>query len=280
VLVPVGILNEWHEPPVFHGVDRSRLEEGGVIPSTWRELGVGVTSAPLEGLHLEAYLTTGLDPTELRANGLVNARKNGSLVDARSLQLSARAEVEPFLGFLVGASGVFGDMGGRLAGVTRFTDKNGAPLALFVPLYLVDGDARLRKWNVEARTVVAAAFMPKNGDLMQASDENGTPLFHADNIGALPTRMLGASLELAYNVLGLFDTSQELLPFARVEFVDQQSEVPTGFQRDARLDTKELTVGLTYRPIRQVALKCDFQLRNRRLGLDEVQADVGLGFMF
>lgn len=286
VLVPIGIMNQWHEPPVFHGVERPRLEEGAIIPSTWRELGAGVVGEPLPGLRYEAYLSTSLDPTRLRDSGLAAARTHGGLVPAQTLQLSARAELEPFLGFLVGVSGIAGDLGGSFLGARPFFDVNSDPLPLFLPLYAASGDARLRKGGVEARVLVTSFFLPLSGDLMQARRADGSALFPVDKggTGAVPTRMLGASLELAVDVLRPFAvalaTEQQLLPFLRLELYDGQSAVPDGFEPDPFYDVKELTLGLSYRPIQQVVVKADVQVRNRRLGFDEAQANVGLGFMF
>lgn len=289
VLVPIGILNQWHEPPVFHGVERARLEEGGIIPSTWRELGAGVVGEPLPGLRYEAYLSTSLDPTRLRDSGLGPARTHGGLAPAQTLQLSARAELEPFLGFLVGMSGVAGELGGTFVGARPFFDVNGDPLPLVLPLYGFSGDARLRRWGLEARALVTGFFLPKSGDLMQARRADGSLFFPIDTsskarTGALPTAMLGVSAEIAYDVLRPFaaalDTEQQLLPFVRLEVYDGQSGVPEGFVRDAFYDVRELTAGVSYRPIQQVVLKADVQVRNRRLGFDEAQANVGLGFMF
>ena len=40
-LLPVGIINETHEPPTFFGVERNPVESN-IIPSTWWEAGVGI----------------------------------------------------------------------------------------------------------------------------------------------------------------------------------------------------------------------------------------------
>ena len=40
VLVPVGIINERHEPPTFHGVERTFVDTV-IVPTTWRDTGVG-----------------------------------------------------------------------------------------------------------------------------------------------------------------------------------------------------------------------------------------------
>ena len=41
LLAPVGIINERHEPPVFHGVERPFVDTV-IIPTTWFDMGVGV----------------------------------------------------------------------------------------------------------------------------------------------------------------------------------------------------------------------------------------------
>ena len=41
VLVPMGIINERHEPPVFQGVERPFVDTV-IVPTTWFEVGAGV----------------------------------------------------------------------------------------------------------------------------------------------------------------------------------------------------------------------------------------------
>jgi len=40
-IIPVGILNETHEPPTFYGVERNEVEKR-IIPTTWWEAGAAV----------------------------------------------------------------------------------------------------------------------------------------------------------------------------------------------------------------------------------------------
>lgn len=285
VLIPFGILNQWHEPPVFHGVNRARLEEG-LIPSTWRELGGGIVGELHPGVSYELYLTTGLDAQRAQPTGWLAARQNGGLVDASSLMASGRVELEPVLGAIVGVAGLYNETGGLPFSAERFADATGAPVRLTLPLIAVEADARIRRGGLEARTLVTSWHYPNAGDLMAAKRTDGSPAVAVDDEkGAIPTQMLGAQLELAYDVLALLphvgvETEQQLLPFARVEFIDLHAAVPDGFVRDPSLSTKELTVGLSYRPIPQVVLKADGQLRNRIRGNDEVQGNIGLGLMF
>jgi hypothetical protein len=60
-LVPVGFLNETHEPTTFYGVERNPVERN-IIPTTWREAGAMVT-APIgdSGFSYDFALTSGLN---------------------------------------------------------------------------------------------------------------------------------------------------------------------------------------------------------------------------
>ncbi len=282
VLIPIGILNQWHEPPIFHGVDRARLEET-LIPSTWRELGAGVVGELRPGLSYEAYLTTGLDPLRFQPGAIGGGRGNGGLVSLDSLMLSGRLELEPFLGFLVGVSGIYGETGGLPFSPERFADANTTPVRLTLPLAVVEADARVRRNGLEARALVVSMHYPNAADLMAAQRVDGSPTIVLPDAtkGAIATWMTGAQLELAYDVFHPFAfTEAQLLPFVRLEYIDAQAEVPSPFLGDGSLRTKELTMGLSYRPIQQVVLKLDGQLRNRQVGNDEVQLNAGLGLMF
>ena len=58
-LMPVGILNETHEPPTFYGVERNPVEKH-IVPSTWWEGGAMVSGEITPGLGYDAAVTSGL----------------------------------------------------------------------------------------------------------------------------------------------------------------------------------------------------------------------------
>ena len=58
-LIPVGILNETHEPPTFYGVERNDVENI-IIPSTWWEAGAGIRGNLAGGLSWDAAVHSGL----------------------------------------------------------------------------------------------------------------------------------------------------------------------------------------------------------------------------
>jgi hypothetical protein len=61
-LVPVGILNETHEPPTFYGVERNDVEKN-IIPTTWWEGGAMVEHEFMDGLSTNIAVTSGLKST-------------------------------------------------------------------------------------------------------------------------------------------------------------------------------------------------------------------------
>ena len=59
-LLPVGILNETHEPPTFYGVERNDVENI-IIPTTWWEGGAGVGGRYGNGLSWDLAVHSGLE---------------------------------------------------------------------------------------------------------------------------------------------------------------------------------------------------------------------------
>lgn len=276
LLVPMGIINRWHEPPVFHGVERPTTD-GRVIPTTWRELGLGMRGALAAPVHYELYLTTTLAPTGLGAEGLAGARTLGSLAPADAFAVTGRIEVEPLLGLTAGAAFFASDLGEN----GEFFTASGRQRDVSVPLFGYALDGRLRRYGVEARIVAVQFFVPNADALMETLRADGSPWFpNVGRTGPVAERIEGGYVEAAYDVLSPLDTNHQLLPFIRLETYDTQAVVPDGYDANPELDVDEATLGLSYRPIPQLVFKADVQLRDRRLGLDELQIDFGLGYVY
>jgi hypothetical protein len=75
-LMPVGIINETHEPTTFYGVERNEVEKN-IIPTTWWEAGIGGTYRFDNGLSFDAVISSGLDmnDTDKVGNFTYNIRK-------------------------------------------------------------------------------------------------------------------------------------------------------------------------------------------------------------
>lgn len=58
-LIPVGILNETHEPNTFYGIERNEVEKN-IIPTTWWEAGLGVNGELGDGFSYDVMYHSGL----------------------------------------------------------------------------------------------------------------------------------------------------------------------------------------------------------------------------
>lgn len=275
VLIPMGLINLWHEPPIFHGVDRPQFDQV-LIPTTWRELGAGITGLLASNVEYQLYLTTTLVPSRLGPNGFVAARQLGSNSLSNAAALSGRVDYEPILGLSLSGSVFASDAGGN----GDYFNAAGEQVDFTFPIVGGSLTARFNRRGWETRAVGAAFWMPEAGALMNARRADGSLLFpNADRTGAVPTRMHGGMVEVAYDVLRFADSSHQLLPFVRAETYDTQSAVPDEFLPNRSLSVQEWTFGLSYRPIRQLVFKTDVQTRDRRSGLDELQINAGMGYM-
>lgn len=114
-LVPLGLLNESHEPTAYYGVERNFVETA-IIPTTWREGGLQATARFDPGITVQAGVTTGFDlnrwdatSTEGRDSPLGSVHQELALARARDpaghLALSWRG----IPGLLLGAAGFAGN---------------------------------------------------------------------------------------------------------------------------------------------------------------------------
>jgi len=282
ILVPMGITNEVHEPPVFNGVARPSVETV-VIPTTWREVGAGFFGHPVEPLRYEVYAMAGLDPSAFSAAGFAGASGQGEGVPgkAKGWGAAARVEYEPILGLVLGASGYGSDAGPNLNAYRC----NGKPVSFPVPVAGYSADARLRKAGLEWKLLYTEWFLPAAGALMEACGAPPAtgaiqPLTVGTASQPLPSHLRGAYVELGYDVLHPFRVSHQLVPFARLEGYDTQVAVPKGYTGNPAYNLREITFGVGYRPIREVVVKTDYLLRFPESGAKQTQVNVGVGFMY
>lgn len=88
-LTPVGILNETHEPPSFYGVERNPVETN-IIPSTWREAGVNLTTRLDNGVSFDVAAHSGLAVAASSTYAVRNGRTNAAEAPAKNPAVTAR----------------------------------------------------------------------------------------------------------------------------------------------------------------------------------------------
>ncbi|MDQ7087039.1 MAG: hypothetical protein Q9Q13_03905 [Acidobacteriota bacterium] len=119
MLVPVGLTNELHEPPVFLSARRPDLETV-ILPTTWSETGVGVWG-DLGAWEYRVYLVSSLDAAGFSSmSGIRGGRQKGSKARAEDWALTGRLDYRGKAGLLAGVSFFSGDtaQGRQVAGQT------------------------------------------------------------------------------------------------------------------------------------------------------------------
>jgi len=87
-LIPVGMMNETHEPPAFYGVERNPVEKN-IIPSTWWEAGAMYSTYTPDGISYDLAFHSGLNS----ATGEVRkGRQKVANAVAESLAYTARVK--------------------------------------------------------------------------------------------------------------------------------------------------------------------------------------------
>lgn len=264
VLVPLGIMNETHEPPTFNGVARP-LYDRVIIPTTWRDIGIGMAGAVpgLQGLAYRVYLINGLVAEGFGAEtGIRGGRQEGQDATLANVALTGRLEyARPDL--KIGLALYHGG------------SANGDPAlgtgSFSAPVTIVAGDARYQRagfaFRAEAANIAVGHAEQINGEFGQG----------------VGSRIAGWYVEGAYNVLRVLvpASRQQVSGFVRYERLDTQAGVPTTVTRDQSLARRITTIGVTWKPATDVAFKGDYQLRRNaaRVSQDQVLS-LGIGYQF
>lgn len=262
VLLPIGFINTIHEPPFYFGNNRPEVEQF-IIPSTFREFGIGLFGQLTPELTYTAYVVGGLNAKEFASRGIRGGRGGGSQALAEDFAFVGRLDYSPFVlpGFTVGGSAYVGKSGQNQTFAGQQADA-------LVQLYEGHVQWKYRGW--EFRTLGAIGHIDDAGLL---SEDLG------QTIGA---ENFGWYTELGYDVLPLFlrDTTQYLAPFVRYENYDTISRAPAGFADDPTFDRQIYQVGLQYKPIPNVVVKADYRNRVAKQGPLSDDFNLGFGFIF
>jgi opacity protein-like surface antigen len=283
VLVPMGFINQIHEPPFYFGVNRPEVERQ-IIPTTWREAGVGLFGTLAEQVDYEAYVINSLNGAGFDARGLRGGRQKGNRALAEHLAFVAKLEWSPLPEWLVGGSVFYGKTGQNdnidvtSGGFQYDVDIPDTPTTIW------EIHAQYENYGFHARSLFTMAHIGENGALTSALGPKGFgggtgDLKAGEAVGG---EMLGVYGELAYNVLPqLFpDTEKSLEPFFRFEYYDTQLDLPSGFSKDRAREIEIYTLGVSFKPIPNVVIKADYRNRDSQSGSLPDEFNMGVGFVF
>jgi hypothetical protein len=272
MLVPMGFINEVHEPPFYFGNVRPPVETQ-ILPSTWRANGAGIFGQPLEGLEYKAYGLTSFNAKGYRSLNLRDARQNGNREIAEDWSFVGRLDYAPFEEWSFGGSMYLGDQGQNEEYGNE--DIGFRRVGVFTQIYEVHTEVISRGWWF--RLLGTNALIDDAGILSQ--DEEIELATGGQPIGKV---MLGIYTEAAYDVLPLLwpDTDQYLAPWFRYTWLDTTNKVASGFARDPAARRWFYEFGLQYKPHPQVVLKADYHIQESAAGPSPEELRLGGGFVF
>ena len=262
LLMPVGIINERHEPPVFNGVERPFVDTV-IVPSTWFDVGAGVHGEFGRGWRYRAYVVAPLDALEFSADeGIRGGRQKGAQSNVRRVAYTARAEYRGVRQLTLGAS------------VWSGSSSFAAP-RLETAVTVGEFDARFRRERLELRGQFALVGITDAGRL---NDLVGRTAGVSPNVAR---QLRGFYGEAAYRVWNA-GAPRDLVVFARYENFDTQFRMPDGYVPLKQYDRDAWVAGITYYPDPDVAVKADYiHLRNQSgLFPNRHLVNVGLGWWF
>lgn len=270
LLVPMGLVNELHEPNTFLSARRPDIESV-ILPSTWRENGIGA-HGQLGDFSYKAYVITALKGEDFSAAGLRGGRQKGSKSVAEDFAGVLRVDYAAQPGLLIGGSLYRGDSG-QDSGVSVDTEiyeghvdfhYRGLSLRGLTTVARLDGVAALNR-------VMAA----------NAAAEEGLPTPADSAISSVGEELVGWYVEAGFDLLSLTDEAHvSVTPFVRYETYDTQSKTPAGFKTSASTDVEVITAGLNIKPREEIVFKVDFQSYDTAAGSGTDQLNLSMGYVF
>ncbi len=267
LLIPCGIINQTHEPTTFMSVARPHIDQE-VIPSTWREIGLGIYGDLGELVKYQANITEGMNAAGFASTGIYEGRQEGVRSDPNSPGLSAKLDFLPVLGLRIGASIYY-----QTNTASSLIDSTNQAITISSPLTVVAFDARYDLGNAHFRAEYALDNIGNASDL---SLVRGT---------TIPQSVSGEYIEGSYNLMPhLWESSDvELLPFVRYEMVSRKWSDLAVLK-----DQTWLIAGVAVKPIDGLIVKLDYEWSKEpivftgggRTGSAKGLLGFGLGYAF
>ena len=255
MLIPMGIQNLYHEPATFNGVERTNVDKY-IVPSTWREIGIGVSGRSIEhSVNYQVMLVNGLNGYSdvgvfNGKSGLRSGRQKGAESYITYPDFSGRVSFYGYPGLNLGLSAYVGDTETKLYDGLDLADETAVASAdsSIVGMQMIGVDARCTKGALQLR-----------GQYIVANLSN-TDQYNAFTSKDLGSKLTGYYVEAGYNLLERKSDTEELIAFARYENNNTHAAVERITINDTYNRT-DITIGLGFKVAQGAMLKADYQIK-------------------
>lgn len=260
-LVPVGIINETHEPPAFYGVERNNVEKN-IIPATWWEAGAAINGYNENGLSWDFAVHSGLN---------INIDGDGTAAADASCTAVGLATGNGCSTTIRGGRQKVSEANANDPATTarvRYTGVNGLNIAATVQYQsdVAQGDDPAGD---------ASAVLIQAHAIYQVGNTTLTGLYAAWDIDSATFEAAGANEQTGYYLEAAQKVSETVGLFARFEEWDNKAG------DTAESADNQQTIGINYWPHENVVLKADiFIQEDLATNVEKEGFNLGIGYQF
>tara|TARA_B100001142_G_scaffold321990_1_gene369558 strand:- start:556 stop:1728 length:1173 start_codon:yes stop_codon:yes gene_type:complete len=280
MLIPMGIQNLYHEPPTFNGVERTNVDKY-IIPTTWREMGVGLSGRSIEhSITYQAMLVNGFNGYNdggvfSGKSGLRSGRQKGAESYITYPDFAGRISYYGSPGLNLGFSAYLGDSESTAYDGLDLADQTAVASAdsTIIGVQMIGVDARYNNGPLQL-----------TGQYIIADLEN-TDQYNSYTGKDLGSKLTGYYYEIGYNLMdgvipSISSETEELIAFARYENYNTHSAVE-GIEINEAYNRTEMTFGLGFKVAQGAVFKADYQIKSDASSDEEKgQFNLGVGVWF
>ena len=239
-ILPVGIINETHEPPTFYGTERNPIEKN-IIPATWWAAGAGAHGELGAGFSYDAYIHSGLNVD----NGFSIRSGRQKVSKAKANDPAATARI-------------------------KYTGIPGLELAVSAQHQQNMGQGLVA--GLESGNLIETHAIWSTGPFTVKA------LYAAWDIDGYAVEAVGADKQEGFYVEPSLRLSEKFGIFARFNQWDNYAGSNSGTAKDT--EKEQWDVGVNYWPHEDVVIKADYQYQNNDDGKDQNGLNIGVGYQF
>ena len=239
-LLPVGIINETHEPPTFYGTERNPIEKN-IIPATWWAAGAGAHGQLGAGFSYDAYVHSGLAVDD--GFSVRSGRQKVSQAKANDLAATARL---------------------------KYTGIAGLELAVSVQHQQDMGQGLVP--GLESGNLIETHAIWSTGPFTLKA------LYALWDIDGSAVKATGADKQEGFYIEPSYRLSDKFGLFARYNQWDNLAGSNSGDAQDS--EKQQWDIGVNYWPHEDVVIKADYQYQSNDDGEEQNGLNLGVGYQF
>lgn len=255
ILIPMGYVNEFHEPTLFNGVERPTVDKT-IIPTTWRELGFGIHGlAKKANIKYQLYVVNGFNGYDNGAKisgsgGVRSARQKAAEVIIRKPSLTGKVTFYGIEGLHLSASAYYGQSETSLYNSVDVNDPVAIATAdssiVGIGMASLNAEYKLNDFKFRAVGVLTSL--------------SNTDQYNTFTNSSVASQMMGYYGEASYDIrIKNGQNFPKFIPFIRYENFDTHFKVNSNITRNDSYSREILTGGLGFQLTPGTIFKADYQ---------------------